>query len=117
MKRIYIAGPISKGDLGRNIAQAIEAGDMVASLDCAPFIPHLTVFWQMMSASAGRAKGYLDYDFWLGQDFAWLSCCHALLRLAGESKGADLEIVEADRLGIPVFYSMEALEAWLKSQV
>lgn len=113
--RVYIAGPLSKGDLGHNIAQAIRAADRLMALGCAPYVPHLTVYWQIMSAMTGGVK-FDDYDHWLRLDFAWLGVSDALLRLPGESKGADMEIDEARRLGIPVFYSMEAVEAWLRSR-
>ena len=116
MKRIYVAGPLSKGDLRQNVINAIKAGDAVADLGCAPFIPHLTVYWQRIGAKNGKHRDFMDYDFWLAQDFAWLAVCDALLRLPGDSKGADLEEIEAKRLGIPIFYSLEDFQVWLTSQ-
>jgi hypothetical protein len=40
------------------------------------------------------------------QDFEWLKCCDAVLRLPGESTGADREVALAKELGIPVYYSI-----------
>lgn len=116
MKRIYIAGPLSKGDLGVNIANAIKAANQVVALGAAAYVPHLTTFWQFLSAAAGEPTGFGDYDYWLKQDFAWLEVCNAVLRLPGESKGSDLEEIEAKRLGIPTFHSMEDLAAWLSRE-
>lgn len=39
-KRIYVAGPYTKGDVEANVARAIEAGDVVAYHGMTPFIPH-----------------------------------------------------------------------------
>ena len=49
------------------------------------------------------------HQTWLPYDFAWLAKCDALLRLPGESVGADREIEEARRLGIPIFYGIAGL--------
>jgi hypothetical protein len=42
--------------------------------------------------------------------------CDALLRIDGLSQGADREIVEAKKVGIPVFYQLDDLSAWLESE-
>ena len=100
MKKIYLAGPISKGDLGYNIAQAIRAADVLMGMGAAPYVPHLTVYWQMMSAMYHGPK-MDDYEHWIPYDFAWLKASDALLRLPGESKGADMEMTMANPRGIP----------------
>jgi hypothetical protein len=38
---------------------------------------------------------------------AWLAKCDCLLRLPGESKGADNEVFWAKKLGMPVYYSIQ----------
>lgn len=90
--KIYIAGPYSKGDVAQNISAAIHAGDYVASLGHAPFVPHLTHFWHLLIQH--------DYEFWMAQDLEWLKACDALLRLPGESAGADREVEAALALGM-----------------
>jgi len=47
------------------------------------------------------------YDKWMEWDFAWIDVCDCLLRLPGESRGADLEVEHAKLRGIPVFYSID----------
>ena len=43
----------------------------------------------------------------LGIDLEWVSCSDAVLRLPGESAGADREVQHAKSLNIPVYYSIE----------
>ena len=50
-----------------------------------------------------------DYDFWLAYDMEWLKVCDCVLRLDGESPGADKEDELAKKLGIPVYYSIGEL--------
>jgi hypothetical protein len=48
-----------------------------------------------------------DYELWLEIDFAWVKKCDALIRLPGESSGADREVELARSLGIPVYFSIQ----------
>lgn len=98
MKRIYIAGPYTKGDVALNVKDAIHAGDYVARKGWFPFIPHLSHFWHMLAPH--------EYEFWIKQDLEWLKVCHAILRISGESSGADQEVKIAKEMGIPVYYSV-----------
>jgi len=47
-------------------------------------------------------------------DLEWLAKCDAVLRLPGESKGADIEKDYALSLGIPVFFSIDDLLEYFK---
>jgi len=96
--KIYIAGPYTKGDVAFNVRNAIHAGAFVANLGHYPFIPHLTHFWHMMCPE--------EYEFWMRQDEEWLKCCDAIIRLEGESAGADREVAIATGLGLYVYYSL-----------
>ena len=51
----------------------------------------------------------LDYEHYLGWDFAFLEVCEALLFL-GSSPGADRERAHAEALGIPIFESVEGID-------
>jgi len=97
--RIYIAGPYTKGDAAINVRNAVWAGNYVAHLGHVPFIPHLTHFWHMMIP-------HEDINFWYQQDLEWLKQCQALLRIEGESAGADNEVLVARELGMPVYTSV-----------
>jgi hypothetical protein len=97
--RIYVAGPYTQGgDMALNVRRAIEAADGLARRGHVPFIPHLTHFWHMLCPH--------EYEFWMQQDLAWLRQCEAVLRLEGESPGADREVQAARELGLAVYRSV-----------
>ncbi|MFA6046843.1 MAG: DUF4406 domain-containing protein [Phycisphaerales bacterium] len=107
-KHIYIAGPYTGGDVAVNVGKAVGVGDALAESGAVPFIPHLSHFWHLLWPH--------EWEFWLTQDLAWLAKCDALLRLPGASPGAEREIAEAERLGLPVFRTVTALMYWLAQQ-
>ena len=45
-------------------------------------------------------------------DLEWLEVCDCLVRIAGESIGADREVEYMRQLGKPVFYTIEELLNW-----
>lgn len=100
MKFIYIASPYTKGDVAVNVRNNIEAADRLAREGFAPFAPLLTHFWHMLFPH--------PYQFWCDLDMVWLERCDALVRLPGESSGADAEVKRANELGLPVYYSVDA---------
>ena len=104
-KYVYIAGPITKGPRPANIHNALMAGNRIVEAGHVPFVPHLFELWDIVSPQ--------PYEFWMTMDFCWLRKCDAVLRLPGESAGADRECCEADRLGLPVFEDMDVLMRWL----
>lgn len=97
---VYIAGPYTKGVIATNIRNAIHAADMVRELGHVPFVPHLTHLWDIVSPRS--------YESWLDYDFHWLKKCDRLIRLDGESPGADREVVFAHENGIPVYAGLQA---------
>jgi hypothetical protein len=122
--RVYIAGPISKGDLAHNINQATAAFVELTKAGFAPFCPHWSAFSGPLSVfpsgsdpdhvwcRAGATPNELKHGDWLAVDLEWVATADAVLRLPGESKGADQEVTEANRLGIPVFASVESVRIW-----
>lgn len=129
MKRVYIAGPISKGDLAANLNQATAAFVALAKAGFAPFCPHWSVYSKpaietcLTSAIPSEPVVYcyatrngndeMTHADWIGIDLPWVAVSDAVLRLPGESAGADAETAHADSLGIPVFHSVAALVAAL----
>lgn len=101
MTRVYVAGPMTRGDRPANVRAGILAGERLRAAGFAPFVPHLTEFWAITTGSKGSLDEWIDYDL------AWLSCCEALIRLPGESEGADIEVAHAVSLGIPIYNSVE----------
>ena len=100
---VYVAGPISKGDMFLNVRAGVLAGEELRAAGFHPFVPHLSALWQMIYP--------VDYEGWMRLDFAWVERCDALLRLPGESSGADREVAHAEAHGVPVFYDVAALRA------
>jgi nucleoside 2-deoxyribosyltransferase len=104
---IYIAGPYTRDDPVLNTRKAVAVGDRLAAKGHYPYIPHLALFWHYMRPHPA--------EWWYEFDLGWLVRCDALLRLPGESYGADLEVKTAIAEGIPVFYSEAELDRWLVS--
>jgi len=103
IKRVYISGPISIGDPGANIRQAMKVSKKLTSKGFYPLCPHLKIFSQMFYPE--------DYETLLESDFAWIEVSDAILRIPGVSVGADAEIEVAGELGIPRFFDEESLFA------
>lgn len=102
MKKIYIASPYTVGDVAINVRRQLEAAGLLIGLGHAPFAPLLSHFQHMFSPQ--------PYEKWIEIDLVWLRSCDAVLRLPGVSKGADIEVMEAIRLGLPVFNSVREIE-------
>ncbi len=96
--RVYIAGPLIKGDTVRNVADACHVWELLFSLGYAPMCPHWSMVQHFHSAHS--------HDEWINFDLEWLYTCDALLRLVGESEGADVEEEFAKKNGIPVYNSV-----------
>lgn len=95
---IYISAPYTIGRVNENIHRACIASDEILKKGHIPYIPHLNHLWDLISPK--------DYHTWLRIDIAILERCDAVLRLDGESKGADLEVETAKRYCMPVYYSI-----------
>jgi len=104
MKRVYVAGPISKGDIWANVRRGVEVGLQLLDFGFAVFIPQLSMY-----AEPDALAGSKRYEEWLDNDFSWIEVSDCVLRIPGESAGADREVAHAEKLGIPVFYSLEDL--------
>lgn len=97
--RIYVAGPYTNGDVAQNVRSAIFEADYITShLGHVAYCPHLTHFWHMLLPH--------EHEFWMQLDLAWLDVCDAILRLPGESAGADREVAYAQTRGSIVYHSV-----------
>ena len=100
---VYIASPYTHGNKLHNVHVSIDAANELVSMGHVPYLPLLTHFWDEYSPK--------PYEFWLKYDIHFLPLCQAVLRLPGSSNGADREVRHAGELGIPVYYSIEELDA------
>lgn len=108
MKRVYVAGPITQGDRTLNIRRGMLAGLALLRAGYAPYVPHLCHFLELLDPQ--------PYGRWVLLSLTWLEQSEILIRLPGESEGADNDVRFATRTGIPVFDSVEAFlsdEGWL----
>ena len=95
--KVYIASPYTLGDVAMNVKRQIDMADQLMNNGFTPFVPLLSHFQHM-----ARPRPYND---WLVNGMEWVKACDCVLRLAGESPGADKEVALAKELGIPVYYS------------
>ena len=100
--RVYVAGPMTVGDQVENIRRGVAAANRLMELGHSPFVPHLTYFWQLMTPHT--------WEEWLRLDEDWLLVCDCLVRLSGESPGADREVKFCYKHEIPVYFGMEDFE-------
>jgi hypothetical protein len=101
IKTVYIASAYSKGDCAVNVRNSILAAENLRAHGYLPFCPLWTHFWHFMSPH--------PYEYWTEMDLEWLPLMDCILRLPGESSGADKEIIYMQGLGKPVFYSIGEL--------
>jgi len=104
--KVYIASPYSKGDTGENVRAQLDAFDQLIDLGFIPFAPLWAHFQQL--------KYPRTYTEWIAWDLEWLPMCDCLLRLPGESHGANIEIEKARDFEMPVFYSIKELVAFFE---
>lgn len=100
MKRVYVAGPISRGDQFLNVRAALLAADRLLRAGYAPFVPHATCIWHLVCPG--------EYEQWMAYDFVWIAACDALVRIDGDSPGSDREVAFALAKGIPVHFGVDA---------
>ena len=102
MKTVFIASPYTLGDVGVNVKESMDVANTLMNLGYNPFIPLLYHFQHIVNPR--------PYEDWIEIDLHWLSKCDCVLRLPGESSGADGEVKRAGELGIPVYYSINELQ-------
>jgi len=100
--RIYIASPYTIGDPQANVDRANDVANILLDLGQYPYCP-------LMSHYLHR-RNPRPHAEWLKIDKVWVAQCDVVLRLPGESTGADEEVEEAKKLGIPVVGLEELLE-------
>ena len=98
---VYIASPYTEGDHMENVCRQIDAADEIRDAGHLPYAPLLSHFWHVLIPH--------DYLYWTEMGLEWVRKADALVRLPGKSVGADAEVAEALRLGIPVYYDVESL--------
>lgn len=102
---VYVAAPYTRPDPVENTNRLIRAVNRIADDGVVtPFAPHLTLLWHLVEPR--------PLEFWYAYDLAVLKRCDAVLRLPGDSTGADREVAFAESRSIPVFLEVNALYRW-----
>ena len=103
---IYVAGPYTANkqeEIDGNVNRAIDVGIEIFNKGHFPYVPHLTDLVDKRAKEVGLELSWADFMAW---DAPWLKVCDALI-FVGESKGANIELEEARRLGKTIFFCSE----------
>ena len=106
MITVYIASPYTAGDQAANVRAQMDAADELMTLGYCPVAPLLSHFVEIV-----HPRPYRD---WMRVDMEILSRCDVLLRLPGESDGADEEVEHACNIGKPVMYDISQINMWAR---
>jgi hypothetical protein len=102
----YVSGPYTKGDVALNVAEAMSVAAWLMDQHVCVIVPHLSHFLHMAHP--------FPYHRWLEMDKVLLRRCDFLYRFPGISPGADMEIDEAIKCGVPVFYTRASCELFIR---
>lgn len=89
----------------KGLHRAVEMGELLLKAGFIPFLPQLCEAWHLVQPREITET----YEHFLPYDFHWITRCDAILRLEGESMGADEEVKVARALGKPVFFNFTDL--------
>lgn len=109
---ILIAGPYASGTNGdpelmaRNLKRLEEAAWPIFQAGHVPMIGEWVALPVLASAGASGPADPLAAEVMYPTAERLLQHCDAVLRLPGESRGADQDVAIAQARGIPVFYSL-----------
>jgi hypothetical protein len=101
MKIIYIASPYTIGDVAANVHVQIEAAHKIMDAGHCPVAPLLNHYLHIH-----RQRPPQD---WIDTDLAIVAKVDIVLRLGGESVGADNEVDFAHKHNIPVAHGWDEL--------
>jgi len=95
---VYVAGPIT-GDPWGCVRRATHAAAILGDLGCHAYLPQLSILHEIVAPE--------PYEHWIEHGLAMVERCDGILRLPGESPGADREQSHAERLGLPWHYGAD----------
>jgi len=101
MTVIYIASPYTIGDVAENVAVQIDAAHRLLDMGHCPIAPLLSHFLHLQ-----RQRPYKD---WTTMDLELVRRSDIVLRLPGESSGADAEVALAYSIGKRVHFGWDSL--------
>lgn len=109
---VYVAAPLGASERwSSTVPTAILAGDRLAAAH-----PRLLVYVPHALGPAWDAYVAHDYEWWMSHCLGMVARCDAVLRVPGDSPGADRETALAHSLKIPVFHTQGDLLQWLEAR-
>ncbi len=116
---ILIAGPYASGTGGdpalmaRNLARLEGAAWPIFAAGHVPMIGEWVALPVLRSAGAEGPSDPLASDVMYPTAARLLAHCDAVLRLPGESTGADQDVAIARERGIPVYFSLDEVPGYV----
>lgn len=112
---ILIAGPVRSGT--NNRAELIEANlHNMAQVALRVYQKgHIPVVGEWLALPVAKAAGSKTIGDAISEEYLYpvahrlISRCDAILRMPGESRGADLDIEEGKKRGLSIYYGLEEL--------
>lgn len=102
---VYVSGPMTTGNnFPVNIRRGIEAAVAIMERGYVALCPHEKALGMEMLAPR-------SYDAWMEYDYSCVRASDAVYRMPGESRGGDLEVAFAQKIGVPVYFSLDTLFA------
>lgn len=101
---VYVASPYTRGDKEMNLIRHKLAGNELISAGYVPILPLLYHYQDKLFPQ--------PYETWLQIDLEILRRCDCVLRLEGDSDGADAEVEFAKGMYLPVFYTLDELNKY-----
>lgn len=92
---VYLSGPITLGEPEHNFRQAANAQERLMRAGYSVINPMLTM--------AHPRDKQIPHALWIANDLPIIERCDAVIRLPGESVGAEAECAHAAKCGVPVF--------------
>jgi hypothetical protein len=112
---VLIAGPYlsgTDGDLGKILANRARLESFALPIYERGHLPMVGEWMALpiIHAAGGRTEGddvFKAYQYPVAHRL--LECCDAVLRISGQSRGADLDVARARELGLPVYTDVAEL--------
>jgi hypothetical protein len=98
---VYIAGPMTLGDSFGHVGHACRVWIQLWRAGFFPIAPQWSAVQAMVSP--------LTLEEWMEYDLPLVRASAAVLRIPGESRGADIECQEARHHRIPIYHTIDSL--------
>lgn len=92
---IYIASPYTLGDAYENTALQCDMAERIRAIGHMPYAP-------LCHSTPRHFRKAQHYQYWIDECLFMVRRCDMLIRIVGESSGADEEEALAHRLDMPV---------------